>query len=279
MQGYVAWRSIIRDSQASKFSENEPVCEQVSIIIPTLNESKIIADTVAYLQCLDPPPHEIIVVDANSKDGTARTARKAGATVVRSVRGRARQMNAGAGVSIGDIVMFVHCDSRPPKDAILACRTVLRDPRNVLGGFTTTIEHDGRILWLPTIHQFVSTYYAPALFAPLAFLRGLRCMFGDQSLFCRQKDFKRVGGFDTRLPIMEDADLCVRLHRGGLASGRAGREVQLGLVNRTSGRRIGPWGVWKSTVIQFTIAWAWWRGASPERLWQLYETMYTDAFR
>lgn len=275
MQGVAAWRAL----RIRKTSGNEPYLK-VSIIVPTLNESKIIADTVAYLRSLDPPPHEIIVVDAKSSDGTAQAARKAGATVIRSARGRARQMNAGASVSSGDILMFVHCDSRPPKEAIRACRTVLRDQRNVLGGFTTSIEHDGKILWLPTIHQYISTYYAPALFAPRAFIRGLRCMFGDQSLFCRQSDFKRVGGFDTRLPIMEDTDLCVRLHRRGLASGHAGREVQVvGSVNRTSGRRIGPWGIWKSTMIQFTIAWAWWRGATPERLWDLYETLYTDAFR
>lgn len=45
--------------------------------------------------------------------------------------------------------------------------------------------------------------------------RGARLLFGDQTLFCRACDFKRVGGYASRLPIMEDADLCVRLHMAG----------------------------------------------------------------
>ncbi len=45
--------------------------------------------------------------------------------------------------------------------------------------------------------------------------RGLRCLFGDQTLFCRASDLWRVGGFDGSLPIMEDADLCIRMHEAG----------------------------------------------------------------
>ena len=61
----------------------------------------------------------------------------------------------------------------------------------------------------------LKSYYGPLLLRPLSFLRGLRCLFGDQTMFCRAADFRRVGGFDGRLPIMEDADLCIRLHMAG----------------------------------------------------------------
>jgi Glycosyl transferase family 2 len=276
-------------------TENTPV----SIIVPALNEEIGITETIAYLNSLSPAADEIILVDGGSNDNTVKLAKKAGAKVVRSKRGRGRQMNEGAkkvttesaaaaGKEINKnkensssrILMFVHSDSRPPQDAILRARETLSDPRVVLGGFFTSIEHNGKILLFTTFHQFVSTYYAPLLFAPVRFVRGLRCMFGDQSLFCRAEDFWRVGGFDCKLPIMEDADLCGRLHKHGLANGKPGREVQLNnCVNRTSGRRIAPWGNWQTTKIHFNLSLAWWRGASPEKLWELYDTWYTDAFR
>ena len=105
-------------------------------------------------------------------------------------------------------------------------------------------------------------------------------MFGDQSLFCRSEDFHRVHGYNDALPLMEDADLCVRMHRNGLKSGKAGKEVQLLRgINRTSGRRIKKWGNLKATEIQVRISLAWWRGATPEELWEVYDRLYTVAFR
>lgn len=253
----------------------------VSIIVPALNESKGISDAIAYLRSLDPGAAEIIVADGGSTDATARLARKAGAKVVRTRRGRARQMNTGAeAVKKKDgIFLFVHSDSRPPRDAVALVRVALSDPGIILGGFRTSIESDGDVLRFPTFHLFIKTYYAPLIFAPLQFIGGLRCMFGDQSLFCRAKDFWRIGGFDSRLPIMEDADLCVRMHKERVANGKLGKEVQLHAVNRTSGRRIGEWGNFKSTMIQARVALAWWLGATPEELWNIYDKLYTDAFR
>ena len=77
-------------------------------------------------------------------------------------------------------------------------------------------------------HNVAKTFYAPLLFRPLSFARGLRVLFGDQAMFVRAEEFRRVGGFDEALPIMEDADLCVRLHDAGPARKTA---------RRTEGRR------------------------------------------
>jgi glycosyltransferase involved in cell wall biosynthesis len=268
-------------------TENAPV----SIIVPALNEQKDITETLTHLKSLRPSPAEIIVVDGGSTDNTVKLAKKAGATVVKSKRGRGLQQNKGAekarrkktvNTDDNSILMFVHSDSRPPHNAILLARKTLADPRIILGGFFTSIEHNGKILLFTTFHQFISTYYAPLLFAgPLSFARGLKCMFGDQSLFVRAEDFWRIGGFNNKLPIMEDADLCLRLHQEGIANGKGRyREVQLNnCVNRTSGRRIAPWGNWQTTKIHFKLALAWWRGEPPETMWRMYDEWYTDALR
>ena len=73
----------------------------VSIIVPALNEAGGIRETVRYLKALSPPPSEVIVVDGGSADATAWRAWRAGARVVRSGRGRGRQMNAGAQAAKG----------------------------------------------------------------------------------------------------------------------------------------------------------------------------------
>ena len=103
--------------------------------------------------------------------------------------------------------------------------------------------------------------------------------FGDQSIFCRAPDFWRVGGYEESLPVMEDADLCLGMHRGGLASGKPGREVQLLAYNVTSGRRIAALGNRRSTYIQFRISLAWWLGMRSERLSALCEELYSDSYR
>jgi rSAM/selenodomain-associated transferase 2 len=271
---------LLRQEEVPSPGSGLPPDASVSVIVPALNESKCIEEAVRHLRRLSPAACEVIVVDGGSGDGTTALARRAGARAVRAPRGRAAQMNAGAAAASGDLLLFVHADSRPPADAVAAARRALGDPRVVLGGFSTLIQHRGRTLWFSTAHNWLSTYYAPLLFDPAGFARGLRCLFGDQTLFCRAADFRRAGGFDGALPIMEDADLCIRLHERGRVDGRRGREVQLrGAANRTSGRRIAPWGNLRATAVQVRLALAWRWGASPAELRQLYDALYTDAFR
>jgi hypothetical protein len=63
-----------------------------------------------------------------------------------------------------------------------------------------------------SLHNVVKSFYLPMLFRPAGFAHGLRVLFGDQVIFCRRREFEAIQGFDASLPIMEDADLCVRLH-------------------------------------------------------------------
>lgn len=123
--------------------------------------------------------------------------------------------------------------------------------------------------------------------------RGIRCLFGDQTLFCRATDFKTVGGFQDDLPIMEDVDLCIKLHEAGPSMSsavepsrqtsskhRRGRVTMvMSPVNCTSGRRLSNWGSVQATLIHFYIALRWYFGASPAQMYGIYHQWYTDNHR
>ncbi|KAL4428847.1 hypothetical protein ABPG77_005285 [Micractinium sp. CCAP 211/92] len=260
-----------------------PANPAVSIIVPALNEEAGLEATLRYLQReLSPPAAEIIVVDGGSTDRTAQVARRCGVRVLAAGRGRARQMNAGAAAAKGDVLIFVHADTRPPPSLLPEALAVLRRPQVVLGGFRPVIEHEGKPLRFFSTNNTLKTYYGPLLLRPVSFLRGLRCLFGDQTLFCRAADFRRVGGYDSRLPIMEDADLCIRLHMAGTAArpGRRGQVVQVTAVpNRTSGRRLASWGRLHATAVHVIIGLSWYLGARPEQLVSIYQRLYTDVYR
>ncbi|KAK9917082.1 hypothetical protein WJX75_000749 [Coccomyxa subellipsoidea] len=283
----------------------------VSVIIPALNEEKQIEATVKCLLHLYPPAHEVIVVDGGSTDRTVQLARAAGAIVLQSGKGRAVQMNHGARRATGEILCFLHADSTPPRSIVVAMRRALADRRTVLGGFRTVIELHNRPLLFMTGHQFLKTYYLPLLLRPPSFIRGLRCLFGDQTLFCRASDLWRVGGFDGSLPIMEDADLCIRMHEAGpdasapavqdsdsmltgaMRSSRqspldgvkhwAKRRGQVVMVNSphawTSGRRLQAWGNAHATAVHFILGMSWYLGATPQQMRNLYARLYTDVYR
>lgn len=259
---------------------------RVSVVVITLNEEETIRECVEHLQRLDPPVSEIIVSDGGSQDDTVSRAKDAGAdkVIVKTGRGRgrAKQMNVGCESCSpeSDVVMFVHADSRPPMDAVRCVADVMQDERNVLGGFKTRIsivdsQRNERVLWFPTIHQYVSYIIYPFLLRPIDCVKGLRCLFGDQCMFCRIKDFSKVK-FDESLVIMEDVDLCLRMQRM-VPGGRVARVASSWSV--TSGRRIQAWGPIRSTYIQMRIGFGWFWGMEPEELYKLYHRLYTDSYR
>jgi len=243
---------------------------KVSIIIPTFNEENSIARTLRNLSILSPVPKEIIVVDGESKDETVSIIQQSAhllgidVQVVFSGCGRAVQMNQGAEVATGEILCFLHADTILPDDAVTVMEKTLGDEKIVCGGFISIMRGEKTTRWGVSLHNFLKTYYAPFLFRPHLFFRGLRLLFGDQVIFCRREDFHACGGFDAALPIMEEADLCIKLVERG-------RICQVNRIVQSCDRRVAHWGAWKATGIYLYVGVLWGLGVSGTYLKRFYE--------
>ncbi|MBW4699851.1 MAG: TIGR04283 family arsenosugar biosynthesis glycosyltransferase [Aphanocapsa lilacina HA4352-LM1] len=235
----------------------------VSIVIPALNEAVSLGRTLRLLGALDPPAHEILVVDGGSSDRTVAVARTFGGRVLESPRGRAVQMNRGAEAATGDILCFLHADTLVPDDCVELMLRTLGDPGTACGGFISLMAGSDATRWGISLHNYLKTYYAPLLFRPWLFFKGLRLLFGDQVIFCRRSQFLECGGFDPKMVILEEADLCLKLVRFG-------RIRQVNRVVQSSDRRVARWGSLKATAIYMYIGFLWGLGASPAYLKRFY---------
>ncbi|MEH2434848.1 MAG: TIGR04283 family arsenosugar biosynthesis glycosyltransferase [Nostoc sp.] len=246
---------------------------QVSIIIPTLNEATNLGRTLCQLTLLNPPPSEVIVVDGGSQDQTVTVAKQIFESFNQTLNvqvlssqqlGRSLQMNYGASAATGDILCFLHADTWVPDDLITVINKTLAEPTVACGGFISLMSGSQTTRWGISLHNYLKTYYAPLLFKPHLFFRGLRLLFGDQVMFCRRIDFWDCGGFDEALPIMEDGDLCLKLVKKG----------RIYLVNRivhSSDRRVAKWGSFKATAIYLYIGFLWGIGVNANYLKQFYK--------
>lgn len=219
----------------------------ISVIIPALNEESYLADTLASVKGRHNV--ELIVVDGASQDGTAALASRWGATVVRTAPNRATQMNAGAAHSTGELLLFLHADTRLPAGFGKLIRDTLDDPAIAVGAFQFKTDHTGRTL---------------RFFERVAAVRGrfLRMPYGDQAFFMRRETFHQLGGFEE-ISIMEDFEFIRRARK-------LGRIEIVSAPATTSARRwkrLGPWRTWLRN--QWAIA-AYYAGISPERIARAY---------
>lgn len=240
--------------------------EGVSIIIPTLNEAETLGRSLRYLSILSPPAREIIIADGGSTDATLKVVEASGldVCVVKSEAGRSLQMNAGAVRASGDILCFLHADTLVPDDLVAVVVETLCDEGVACGGFVSVMAGENRTRWSTSLHNAVKTYYTPLIFRPIQFLKGLRVLFGDQVMFCRKLDFEACGGFDSSLPIMEDADLCMKLTERG-------KVRQVNRVVQSSDRRVARWGAVRANLIYLAIGSLWAMGVSGKWLKRFYE--------
>lgn len=238
---------------------------RVSIIIPTLNEEICLGRSLRHLSLLTPPAAEVLVVDGGSEDDTIAIAQKLGVRVLATnQRGRALQMNLGAEAATGDILCFLHADTFVPDDLVAVIEQTLADQSVAAGGFISLMVGDQTTRWGMSLHNYLKTYYAPLLFRPHLFFKGLRLLFGDQVMFCRRTDFWDCGGFDSTLPILEEGDLCLKLVRRG-------RIRQVNRIVQSSDRRVARWGSLKATAIYLYIGFLWGFGVSATYLKRFYE--------
>src|SRR6202048_4670951 len=165
----------------------------VAIVIPMLNEAAGLPRLLRSLAALEP-----LAVDGGSADASVAIAEAAGLLVVRhETRGRAAAINRGVQEATAPIICVLHADTLLPDDAVAVMRRVLADPGTALAGFTPLLSGADRVRWGTSFHNWIKTWYAPLLFRPQLFLRGVRLLFGDHAMFFRRAEFLCVA--DTRL--------------------------------------------------------------------------------
>jgi rSAM/selenodomain-associated transferase 2/rSAM/selenodomain-associated transferase 1 len=219
----------------------------LSVIIPALNEAGQITRTVSALS--KTAAAELIVVDGGSSDATAAIAAAAGARVLRSQPPRAVQMNAGAAAACGDILVFLHADTRLPDDVAHQVTSTLAAPGVCAGAFHLHIDATAPGLRLI---ERAANWRAHFLQLP----------YGDQALFMPMGTFWDLAGFRP-LAIMEDFEMVRRLKRRGrvaLAPGCAA----------TSARRWQQQGVLKTWILNQWLIAAYHLGVPTDRLARWY---------
>ena len=216
---------------------------RLSLILPALNEAAVITATLAALQPLRALGHEVILVDGGSTDGTPILTAPKVDRVITAPRGRARQMNAGAGQAHGEALVFVHADTRLPEGAGALVSDALQ--QRLWGRF------DVRIAGRPWVLRVVA-----ALMNGRSRLTGIAT--GDQVIFVRRDAFAALGGFPD-LPLMEDIALSRRLKRLGPPACLRQRVI-------TSGRRWESQGPWRTILLMWRLRFDYWRGAPAESL-------------
>ncbi len=218
----------------------------ISVIIPTYNESATIEGTLEHLR---PWSNliEVIIADA-STDGTANLVSR-DFLLIQAPRGRASQMNAGAQLAGGEVLLFLHSDTRLPNDFMQQLELAFSDSRVVGGAFKMKIDHPGLFFYLTTLGSNLR-----------AAVTGV--YFGDQTIFVRRDCFRQIGGFPL-IDLLEDWEF-------SLSMKKIGKTVLLPGPVKTSARRWLIHGKWRTTWLMHKIKLLYLLGTSPADLKRLY---------
>jgi rSAM/selenodomain-associated transferase 2 len=223
---------------------------KISIIVPVLNEADSIASGLDALAALRARGHELIVVDGGSEDATVSIARGRADSVLEAPRGRASQMNAGAARASGEVLVFLHADTRLPGLCDRLIADGLSASGRLWGRFDVAIE--GRSALLGLVAAMMN-----------ARSRASGIATGDQAMFVRREAFERAGRFPA-IAIMEDIALSRSLK--ALSPPLCIRERA-----RTSGRRWDNQGVIRTIVSMWWLRLQFFFGAESGRLARSYE--------
>jgi len=217
--------------------------KRISIIIPTLNEANGIEETITRLPKSEQV--EIVVVDGGSSDGTAGLARELGVRMLSTAPSKAEQMNAGATEARGEVLLFLHADTRLPEKFEEKVLTAAARKGFCAGAFSLGIDsEDWRLRFIERVANWRARFF--------------KMPYGDQALFVSRQLFHEIGGF-ADYPIMEDFDLIRRLKKKGTIT-------ILPESVKTSPRRWQNLGVFKTWLLNQIIIGAYFIGIPPHRL-------------
>jgi rSAM/selenodomain-associated transferase 2 len=221
---------------------------KISIVMPALNEAKIIGDTLGRLSLSE--GEDLIVVDGGSTDDTVSIARQFTDKVYAAKTGRARVMNFGAEKASGGMLLFLHADCVLPENAFQIIRETLKDRGIVAGAFDLSIDKAGL--------SFRIIEFGANLRAHMTHL-----LYGDQGMFLRKEIFSRIGGF-ADIPLMEDMEISLRLRK-------LGRIIFVKPPIKASARRWLEEGAVHTTLRDWTNAFLYrFLKVSPEKLIKYY---------
>lgn len=220
----------------------------LSIIMPALDESAGIEAALTSLARYRERGAEVIVVDGGSRDDTRPRARALADRVLVAERGRATQMNAGRAVARGDVLLFLHADTRLPEGADTLILDSLARSGRAWGRFDVRFDRRGML-------------------SLIAFMMNLRSRLtgvatGDQALFVTRTAFDSVGGYPS-IALMEDVALSVRLKR-------ISRPLCIRARITTSGRRWRQHGTLRTILLMWQLRLAYFFGADPTQLARRY---------
>jgi rSAM/selenodomain-associated transferase 2 len=223
-----------------------------SIIIPVINEGSTINTTIDHLEGLRGDiPLEYIVVDGSNGGETLKKIKLTGVSKLISRRGRSLQMNMGASVARGEILLFLHADTRLPEGGLDHVASVMRNTPYVGGAFDLQIASKKPLLRL--IEKTASIRS-----------RITRIPYGDQAIFIRRSFFQNLGGF-KEIPIMEDVNIMRRIKKMKRPIYIIRKRV------RTSPRRWEQEGIIYTTLRNWSLMSLYCMGMKPEKLARFYK--------
>ena len=221
---------------------------KLSIVMPVLDEAAEIETALSALAPCRRRGVEVVVADGGSRDGTAERARPLADRVIAAPRGRAVQMNAGAAAARGDVLLFLHVDSRLPKNAECLLHDNLARSGCGWGRFDIRIAGGGLLRVVAMMMNSRSR------------LTGIAT--GDQAMFMTRAAFEEVGGFPP-IALMEDVALSARLKR-------VSRPLCLSARVTTSARRWRRHGTLRTVLLMWRLRLRFFLGADPAKLARVY---------
>lgn len=220
--------------------------KSLSIIIPILNEARLVPSCLRALRALVGDKAEIIIVDGGSDDDSVVLAREFADQVISSAKGRALQMNAGAAVAQGECLLFLHIDTQLPATVIKQSATIGKEG---WGFFCLALS--GKHWAFRIIERLINLRSSLTSVAT-----------GDQCIMIGRQLFKDIGGY-CLIPLMEDVEISKRLRQ-------IKKPIVINNKALTSSRRWEQHGIVKTVILMWRLRWAFYRGVDPASFAERY---------